>query len=107
MELTYGLHLPPQDTEFKENYEAFNTLMGTFELSGVFSEKLLDKVYVLALRALDVKIKKSKKEIEAKEADELRKKIYVEFHTLLNTYNIFSQEFKKTSLGLFHTLSYY
>ena len=107
MELTYGIHLPTQDSELKENYEAFNSLMGNFELSGVFSEKLMDKVYSLAWRALDIKIRKSKNEIDSKTADELRKNIYVEFYTLLNTYNIFSQEFKKISLGLFHTLSYY
>lgn len=107
MELTYGIHLAPQDVEFKDNFDAFNTLMGNFELSGVFSEKLMVKIYSLACRALDIKMRKAKNEIDAKSADELRKKIYVEFHTLLNTYNIFSQEFKRTSLSLFHTLSYY
>lgn len=108
MGLTYQVGEPPKELKkLQSNYEAFNKLMGNMELCGVFSDKLIARVYSLAWEALDIRIKQERGKIEREKANEILHKMYFEFEELFNTYNIFSREFKSISFGLFHTLCFY
>lgn len=107
MNLKYQVGEPPKELEkLKTNYEAYNKLMANMEVCGAFSDKLIERVYSLAWRALDVRIEQEKGNIGNKKADEILHKLYNEFKELFNAYNIFSSEFKSMALGLFHTLCF-
>ena len=90
-----------------DNYEALNKLMLCLEVSGVFSEKLQSKVYLLSYRAQDLIIKQFRNEIENHEVEKLKRDLYEEFTNIFNSYCIFSDEFKVKCFGLFHTGLYY
>jgi hypothetical protein len=108
MNLDYQVGEPPKELKkLQPNYEAHNKLLANMQLCGVFSDKLIARVYSLAWNALDVRIEQEKGKIEREKANEILHKMYFEFEELFNTYNIFSREFKSISFGLFHTLCFY
>lgn len=108
MNLDYQVGEPPKELKnLKSSYEAHNKLLANMQLCGVFSDKLIARVYSLAWNALDVRIEQEKGKIEREKANEILHKMYFEFEELFNTYNIFSREFKSISFGLFHTLCFY
>ena len=108
MKLDYQVGEPPKELKnLKSSYEAHNKLMGNMQLCGAFSDKLIERVYLLSWNALDVRIEQEKGKIEREKANEILNKMYNEFRELFNTYNIFSKEFKLISFGLFHTLCFY
>lgn len=77
---------------FEKNAEFAQQLMTTLEISGVFSEALLNKVFDILYITLDAVEKKT---------DKVPFEQYQEFNTILNTYCIFSEEFKTTCSVLF------
>lgn len=87
MELKYRIlgagHEPTEGLE--KNYDAASILMGNFELPGLFSDILLSRVFLLTVTAL--------RNLENCLYDEA-KEVYKEFESILNTYCIFSDEFK-------------
>lgn len=109
MEINYHIGEPTTKElkKLQSNYAAFNKLMANMQLCGVFSDKLIVRVYSLAWEALDVRIKKQKGELEIEKADEILDKLYYEFQGLFDAYNIFSPLFKSMCFGLFHTLCFY
>ena len=108
MNIDYQVGEPPKELKkLQSNYEAHNKLLANMQLCGVFSDKLIERVYSLAWNALDVRIEQEKGKIENEKANEILHKMYFEFQELFNTYNIFSSEFKSISFGLFHTLCFY
>lgn len=84
-----------------DNYKAFNKLMETFEFVGVFSDKLVKKVFSLAIRMIDIKNKLLDKKISQKDADIKYREITSEFAEFLNAYCIFSSIFKSNCIMLF------
>jgi hypothetical protein len=102
MKLEYQFVEAPKHLEnLKSNYEAHNKLMANVQLSGVFSDKLISRVYSLSSIALDVRIEQEKCNIENDKAERRLQELCIEFQGLFNAYNIFSQEFKDMSFNLF------
>lgn len=108
MNLNYLVPEPSEDLKkLKPNYDAHNKLMSNLQLCGVFSDKLIERIFSLSWRALDVRIDQYRGKIDNQKADEILNKINVEFQGVFKAYNIFSNEFKTTSFGLFHTVCFY
>lgn len=89
------------------NQDALDNLMGSLEFSGVFSDKLLKKVFALSVSALEARSNFIRGYITEKGSNDQIGKFYAEFDDILKCYNIFSREFKAHMLGLFHTICYY
>ena len=87
-----------------ENYKAFNKLMETFEFVGVFSDKLIIKVFNLAFRMTEIKNYLIDNKISKIEADVKYKEVTNEFVDLLNVYCIFSSIFKSNCTMLFTSI---
>lgn len=84
-----------------DNYKSFNKLMETFEFVGVFSDKMIKKVFSLAFRMIDIKNCALENKMSQEDADIKNKEITSEFITLLNVYSIFSSSFKSNCIMLF------
>jgi hypothetical protein len=108
MELNFQVGNPPKElSTLQDNYDAFNKMMANMELCGVFSDKLITRTYSIAWRALDVRVEQTKGAIPTEKADVILNKLFTEFTNLFDTYNIFSEEFKKITYALFHTVCFY
>ena len=84
---------------FEKNTEYAQQLMSTFEMSGVFSDVLLNRVRDI----LEVTIYAMERNI-----DKVPFEKYTEFVGILDTYCIFSEEFKKSCSTLFtSTITHY
>ena len=104
---SYGVGEPTDNLkDLAKNYEAFNILMGNFEHAGVFSDKLQSRVYSIAWRTLDVRIRQFEKTRTEKEAVKSYTALYEEFCDILNTYSIFSDKFKVDMMSLFLSIAY-
>ena len=96
---------------YEKNFEIANELMQSFELSGVFSEVLLSKVYRILLQCVEVV---SYDDSENKNCFNLKsgkgtKQEYLierweEFNQLFDCYCIFSDKFKGYCTSMFLTL---
>ena len=84
-----------------DNYKAFNKLMETFDFVGVFSDKMVKKVFGLASRMISVKNYVLENKMSQEDADIKYKEIVTEFTTFLNVYSIFSSSFKSNCIMLF------
>ena len=84
-----------------DNYKSFNKLMETFDYSGVFSEKMIEKVFSLANKMIDIKNYVLDNKIIQDDADIKFNDVTNEFKNLLNMYSIFSNKFKSNCLILF------
>ena len=108
MYLEYQVGNPPKELKrLQSNYDAHNKLMANMQICGTFSDKLIERVYSMAWNALDVRIEQEKGNIENNNANAILSRIYDEFQGLFNAYNIFSNDFKNTMFGLFHTICFY
>ncbi len=80
---------------FESKYEIAQTLMSIFELSGVFSEVLLDRIFEILCDTLYAIGNSDNKTIQER---------FKEFETIMNTYSIFSDTFKYDMLLSFRML---
>lgn len=107
MTLNYLAGKPRKELQkLHANFEAHDKLLSNMQLCGVFSDKLIERVYVLSWRALGVRIKRENAEIEKPDADKDLHNLYSDFKGLFDAYNIFSAEFKAISMGLFWTVCF-
>lgn len=107
IELKWSIGKAPEYLhELKRQYEAAHSLMGCFELSGLFSEELMRRVHSLCWRALDVRIRLHKNEYTYEEANDIQKKLNADFRNIFDTYSIFSSDFKTNCLGLYFVITY-
>jgi hypothetical protein len=83
MKVKYLMLSPKMGLE--KNTESAQKLMTTFEISGVFSEALLTKVFDILIKTIDA--------LENGNID-IALKTGMEFNTILDTYLIFSEDFK-------------
>lgn len=103
MNLEYANLVVPKGKEhLKPNYESFNNLLGSLEVSGVFSDKLIQKVYNVSIQIIDLKHLSETDKYTKDELDEKYMKYFKMFHNIFRCYNIFSQEFKSDLLEHFH-----
>jgi len=84
-----------------DNYKSFNKLMETFDLIGVFSDKMVEKVFSLSNRMIDIKNYVLDNKMSQEDADIKFKELISEFTIFLNMYSIFSNKFKSNCLILF------
>ena len=84
-----------------DNYKAFNKLMETFDFVGVFSDKMVTKVFGLANRMITIKSYVLENKMSQEDAHIKNKEITSEFTELLNAYCIFSSSFKSNCTMLF------
>lgn len=107
MELNYLVGDAPKSLKSLEmNYQAHNNLMSNIQLCGVFSDKLIERVYSLSWVALGVVIDIEKGDIKLIEGSRRLKELNIEFQGLFNSYNIFSQEFKIVCFELFNRVRF-
>lgn len=105
MKLLYGYNeIPKGYEELTSNYEAFNIIMGSLELSGVFSDSLIQKMYGLCTNGIILKEKLYDKAITQDEFNIKRKELHDDFSKIFNVYSIFSHEFKTSCLSHFHSI---
>jgi len=103
----YSLTMPDDLIELEDNYNAFNKLMGMFEFSGVFSEKMIGRVYSLSCAALDAKINQYKGLASNEYIEACQDKLYADFKQLFEVYSVFSVEFVAACKCEFLILSRY
>jgi len=90
-----------------DNYEALNALMGSLELSGVFSNELLKKVYGVCYKTIATRENLHDGYITYELAEEKLREFQADFEKIFSVYNIFSQEFSSHLWGLYHTVCWY
>jgi len=89
------------------NYEALNALLGSFEMSGVFSNELLKKVYGICFKTITIRENFHDGKITFGDAEKMLGALHIEFDNIFKVYCIFSQEFTVRLYGLFHTVCWY
>lgn len=91
----------PEFAHLQKNYDAFNVFMSNFQLSGLFSDRLIQRVYGLSWNALYSIVDVEKTHTSFDTLEFLLNSLISELETLFNTYNIFSEEFSNISINLF------
>ena len=108
MKTSYSIDELAEDIKILQpNKDAMDNLMGSLEFSGVFSNKLMTKIFALSALALECRSNFVRGYVTETESNDKIRLYCDEFEMLLSVYNIFSQEYSAHLWGLFHTICYY